>query len=107
MSEPGDAAARRAVAPVIAYPVDTLPKPDLAALQDAREAMVLSAEIVVPPREARCFAVPAGHFFRIISCEGPQVGDLNLWHQQDLDEQFYSGKTRALHGSHVSTGDQL
>lgn len=29
MSEPDDALARRAVKPVICYPLDTLPKPDL------------------------------------------------------------------------------
>ena len=28
-------------------------------------------------------------------------------HNKHLNEMFYSGKTRALHGSHVSTGDRL
>ena len=35
------------------------------------------------------------------------MGDLNLWAESNLNERFYSGKTRALHGSHVSTGDRL
>jgi len=65
------------------------------------------AETIVPPREARTFEVAAGHFFRIVSIEGPQVGDLNLWNANDLSESFYSGKTRALHATHVSTGDRL
>lgn len=39
--------------------------------------------------------------------DGPQVGDLNLWAEDDLSERFYSGKTRALHGTHLSTGDQM
>ena len=64
-------------------------------------------EVLVPPREARCFEVPAGHFFRIVSVEGSQVGDLNLWQADNLDERFYAGKTRALHGTHLSTGDRL
>ena len=51
--------------------------------------------------------MPAGHFFRIVSVEGPQVGDLNLWNAHDLSERFFSGKTRALHATHVSTGDRL
>ena len=51
--------------------------------------------------------MPAGHFFRIVSVDGPQVGDLNLWNAHDLSERFYSGKTRALHATHVSTGDRL
>ena len=107
VSEPLDAEARRKVAPVICYPVDTLPRPNLAAYQAAREGWEKVDEVVVPPRDARCFNVPAGHFFRIVSIEGPQVGDLNLWSADDLDERFFSGKTRALNGTHVSTGDQL
>src|SRR5690606_40202677 len=43
----------------------------------------------------------------IHSIEGPQVGDLNLWSADNLNERFFSGRTRALHGTHVSTGDQL
>jgi uncharacterized protein YcgI (DUF1989 family) len=52
------------------------------------------------------FEVPARHFFRIVSVEGPQVGDLNLWNGHDLTERFYSGKTRALQATHLSTGDR-
>jgi uncharacterized protein YcgI (DUF1989 family) len=65
------------------------------------------SEIIVPPRDARAFRVPAGHFFRIVSIEGPQVGDLNLWNAGDLSERFFSGKTRALHATHVGIGDRL
>ena len=41
-----------------------------------------------------------GEFFRIESVEGPQVGDLNLFNLNNLEEKFYSGKTRALYGTH-------
>ena len=104
---PVDAEARRAIAPVICYPVDTLPAPDLAAYAAVRAGAAKVAEVIAPPREAACFHVKAGQFFRITSMEGPQVGDLNLWAAGDLDERFFSGKTRALHGTHVSTGDRL
>ena len=104
---PTDAAARRAIRPVICYPVDALPVPDLPAYHAARSAAQKSGEVLIPPRQARTFHVPAGHFFRITSIDGPQVGDLNLWHAADLTERFYSGKTRALHGTHLSTGDRL
>ncbi|WP_426955968.1 urea carboxylase-associated family protein [Muricoccus radiodurans] len=107
MAEPSDAAARRAVRPVVCYPTDALPRPDLPAYRAAREGWTRTAEIIVPPREARCFDVPAGHFFRIVGVEGPQVGDLNLWCADDLSERFFSGKTRALHGTHVTAGDRL
>jgi hypothetical protein len=69
--------------------------------------MTLVEEVTVPPRDARAFEVPAGHLFRIVETDGPQVGDLNLWNDGDLSERFYSGKTRALHATHVSTGDRL
>lgn len=104
---PTDAARRRAVRPVVCYPVATLPAPDLPAYRAARAGWTQTASVLVPPREARCFDVPAGHFFRIVSVEGPQVGDLNLWSAGDIGERFFSGKTRALHGTHLSTGDRL
>ncbi len=38
---------------------------------------------------------------------GRKWGDLNLWNANDLSERFYTGKTRALHGTHLSTGDRM
>ncbi len=105
--EPADAAARRAVRPVIVYAVDQVPRFDAAFYEKARATLTPVAEVLVPPRDARAFEVPAGHFFRIVSVEGSQVGDLNLWNAADLSERFFSGKTRALHATHVSTGDRL
>ena len=107
MTEPADADTRRAIAPVVCYPPETLPPADLALYGAARESAEKTDEVRVPPREARTFRVPAGQFFRITSIEGPQVGDLNLHNAHDLSERFYSGKTRALHGTHVTTGDRL
>ena len=104
---PADAAARKAVPPVICYPVEGLPRPDLSAYRAAREGWSMVSEVLVPAREARTFEVPAGSFFRIVSVEGPQVGDLNLFAAENLGERFFSGKTRALHGTHLSTGDRM
>lgn len=104
---PADAAQRRSATPVITYTVDKLPPFDAPLYEGARQGMTKIAELTVPPRDARTFEVPAGHFFRIVSVDGPQVGDLNLWNAADLSERFYSGKTRALHASHVTTGDRL
>ena len=104
---PADAAARRAAAPVVVYAADRLPPFDSALLEAARVGMTKMDEAIVPPREGRAFDVPAGSFFRIVSIEGPQVGDLNLWSAANLSERFFSGKTRAFHGTHVSVGDRL
>ncbi len=104
---PADAQARKAIQPVICYPVDTLPAHDKAFYDRARKDMTLVDSVMVQPRDASTFTVSAGHFFRIVCPDGPQVGDLNLWNANDLNERFFSGKTRALHGTHVSTGDKL
>ena len=107
VNTPPDAAARRAVEPVICYPNDRLPPPDLSVYRVARVGARKTNEVRVAPRDASCFSVPAGGFFRISSVEGPQVGDLNLWHADNLEEKFFSGKTRAIHGTHVTAGERL
>jgi uncharacterized protein YcgI (DUF1989 family) len=104
---PDDAEARRAIAPVICYPNDTLPVPDMALYARALAGAEVVDVAIAAPREACTFHVPAGSFFRIVSVDGPQVGDLNLWNAHDLSERFYPGKTRALHGTHVTTGERL
>ena len=104
---PPDAETRRAIAPVICYPNDSLPQPDLGLYTQALAGAELVETVIAAPRDACSFRVAAGQFFRIVSVDGPQVGDLNLWNAADLSERFYSGKTRALHGTHVTTGERL
>ncbi|SPH20247.1 hypothetical protein ASD8599_00985 [Ascidiaceihabitans donghaensis] len=107
MTIPQDAAARKAISPVVCYPVETLPAPDMALYEQARTTLTKVSEVVAPARDAATFRVKAGQFFRIKSIEGSQVGDLNLWSADDLQERFYSGKTRALHGTHITTGERM
>jgi uncharacterized protein len=107
MQPPDDADIRRSAQPIICYRVDKLPPFDMDFYQQARSQLSKVDEIIVPPRDAKTFVVPAGHFFRINSVEGPQVGDLNLWNQHNLTERFFSGKTRQLHASHLTQGDRL
>ncbi len=104
---PADAEARKSVKPVVCYPTDSLPDFDPSYYSEARESLTRVETVMVEPRDAGTFYVPAGNFFRISCPDGPQVGDLNLWNADDLGERFFSGKTRALHGTHVSTADRL
>ncbi|SEF69970.1 hypothetical protein SAMN04488045_0861 [Thalassococcus halodurans] len=104
---PEDANARRAIKPVICYPNTTLPEVPIDEWVQALDGAEVIETVIAAPREAASFTVKAGQFFRIRSVDGPQVGDLNLWNLHDLTERFYSGKTRALHGTHVTTGDRL
>lgn len=107
MPAPADADERRGKPAVVVYPNGTLPPADMPMLEAARDGMTKIDEVIVPPRDARAFKAPKGYFFRIVSVEGAQVGDLNLWNADDLSERFFSGKTRALHATHVGVGDRL
>ncbi|MEM7319313.1 MAG: DUF1989 domain-containing protein [Pseudomonadota bacterium] len=104
---PADASDLKAIRPVICYPPDSLPPLDRQNLETLGDQVRKLSETRVAPRDAACCNVPAGSYFRIVSIEGPQVGDLNLSSKADLTERFYSGKTRALHGTHLSTGDRM
>jgi uncharacterized protein YcgI (DUF1989 family) len=73
----------------------------------SRNNLILKNEILIKPRSANYFKVKAGQFFRINITTGSQVGDLNLFNLKNLDEKFFSGKTRALYGTHLSTQDRL
>ena len=107
MPEPENAEDLRAIPPVVCYPPETMTPPDVAGYRAAFASYQKTGEVLVAPREGAAFRVPAGGVVRISSVEGPQVGDLNLWNANDLGERFFSGKTRALHGTHVTTGERL
>ena len=105
--KPKDSQDRLRAKPVVCYPNNKIEDKNLRILHKARECLEKIDEIIVPPRDARTFYVKTGNFFRIESIEGPQVGDLNLFQANNLDEKFYSGKTRALYGTHISVGDKM
>ena len=102
-ARPQDADKLQAVEPVICYNPSTLENYDFTIYEAVRHTMKKINSELIPPRSASCINVNAGQFFRIKSVDGPQVGDLNLWSREELSEFFYSGKTRALYGTHVST----
>jgi uncharacterized protein len=64
-------------------------------------------EFVIPIRTGRAWKVPAGHVFRIVTVEGPQVGDLNLWNLHNPRERLWASRTRQLQAAHVTTFDRL
>lgn len=61
----------------------------------------------IPIRTGMAWEVPAGHLCRILTVDGPQVGDLNIWNRHDPRERLWASKTRQLQASHVSTYDRL
>ena len=105
--KPDDSKKRISTNPVICYPNENLENENLNILHKARKYLKKESEVLIPPRDAKTFKVKMGNFFRIESIDGPQVGDLNLFQADNLDEKFYSGKTRALYGTHLSVGDKM
>ena len=73
--------------------------------QGARRAPVLRH--VIPPRSGWAWPVRAGQVCRLVTVEGAQVGDLNLWNLHNPRERFWASRTRQLQGAHVTTGDRL
>ena len=106
-NKPSDISERIGAKPVICYPNNNIEEKNLNILHLARKNLNKKNEIIIPPRDAKTFHVKKGEFFRIESIEGPQVGDLNLFNFHNLNEKFYSGKTRALYGTHLSVGDKM
>ena len=105
--KPEDFKDRIGAKPIVCYPNKKLENENLGILHKARKYLKKIDEVIVSPRDAKTFKVKTGNFFRIESIEGPQVGDLNLFQADNLDEKFYSGKTRALYGTHISVGDKM
>jgi len=76
----------------------------IAQLVDSRTPL---ESFVIPIRSGRAWRVPAGHVCRIITVEGPQVGDLNVWNLHNPRERFWAARTRQLQAAHVTTFDRL
>lgn len=76
----------------------------IARRQDARERI---ASHVVPIRSGFAWTVPAGHVFRIVTLDGPQVADFNIWNLHNPRERMWASRTRQLQAAHVTTFDRL
>ena len=92
---------------VIAYKPPKFTRSEWKNFIAARKILKHKSDVIVEPRKANFFKVKAGQFFRINITTGSQVGDLNLFNLRNLNEKFFSGKTRALYGTHLSTKDRL
>ena len=76
-------------------------------IADEHRSRGLIDKLVVPIRSGRAWRVPAGHVFRIVTIDGPQVGDLNIWNLHNPRERMWASRSRQLQASHVSTFDRL
>lgn len=68
----------------------------------------MSERIRVPAGHARLFKVAAGQRFAVIAIEGPQVGDLIAFNEEDLTESLSTAHTRrSLSRVEFAKGDTL
>ncbi|MDR3097532.1 MAG: DUF1989 domain-containing protein [Paraburkholderia sp.] len=82
-------------------------KPFYSAIAQRTDARQRIESHVVPIRSGFAWTVPAGHVFRIVTLEGPQVADFNMWNQHNPRERMWASRTRQLQAAHVSTFDRI
>jgi uncharacterized protein YcgI (DUF1989 family) len=96
---PAHGVAAQERSPVICYPADGLRQADLASYRAARVGWKRARTVLVPPREARCFAVAAGEFFRISNLSRALADELGIgvheaeWHVH----RVHAGHGAVLH----------
>jgi len=76
-------------------------------LAEAHSHRELVEAFEIPIRSGRAWTVPRGHLCRLLTVDGPQVGDLNVWNAADPRERLWAARTRQLQRAHVSTFDRL
>ena len=70
MHEPKNARSLRSVRKQTVYSVAQIPSADMDFYGRVRSGAEKVSELIIPPREANAFEVPAGHLFRIVSVDG-------------------------------------
>ena len=100
-----DADARRAARPVVCYPVETLPA-GFGPLRGGARRLITEDEVIVPPRDGAAFACrPDASSASAVTRAHRSA--TSIYGMRVTSRIYYSGKTRALHGTHVSVGDRL
>jgi uncharacterized protein YcgI (DUF1989 family) len=64
-------------------------------------------QFVIPIRSGRAWPVRAGQLCRVVTVEGPQVADFNVWNLHNPRERFWSARSRQLHRAHVTAFDRF
>lgn len=78
-----------------------------AGIASALDSRTLVDSFEIPIRSGKAWKVPAGHVCRLVTVDGPQVGDLNIWNFNNPRERFWAARTRQLQAAHVTTFDRM
>ena len=71
------------------------------------EGRELTESFVIPIRSGKAWTVPAGSVCRLLTVDGPQVGDLNMWNLHNPRERFWAARTRQLQAAHLTRFDRF
>lgn len=77
------------------------------ALAEDRAQRRIVRELVVPARSGTAFIVETGQILHVACHEDKQVADFDVFNRDNPKEAFSASHSRAIHGSHLSTGDRL
>ncbi len=61
----------------------------------------------VPPFSGRGLKVTKGQTFRLVTVEGPQIGDVALWNAHNVEEYFGATRTWTIDGFIINVGTRL
>ncbi len=103
---PLDAEKRKAISPVICYPVDQLRVVPLELYFRVRKNFKL-VEFGGASKESTNFRNSSRSFLSDCLCGWAPGGRSQPLDAENLQGRICSGKTRALHGTHLSTGDRF
>ena len=76
-------------------------------LREEKQSRRLVDKFEIPPISGRAWPVPKGHLCQIVSVEGPQAGDFNVWNLNNPRERFWCARSRQINGCHVTTHSRL
>jgi uncharacterized protein YcgI (DUF1989 family) len=82
-------------------------KPFYERLAGELDRRTLVEEFVIPIRSGRAWEVKAGQLCRVVTIEGPQVADFNVWNLNNPRERFWAARTRQLESTHLTTFNRL
>lgn len=65
------------------------------------------SDLVIPARTGKAFTVDKGQILRVACNEDTQVADFDVFNRDNPKEAFSASQSRAVHGTHLTTGDRL
>ncbi len=72
-----------------------------------RPKFKLKDKFMIQPENGRGFIVKSGQAFRVVEIEGPQIGDVWFYNEDDPKEHFWSNRTFVLEGAYLKRFNRI